>query len=113
MKTVPKFYQRNEDKVLAYTDADITELRPILAKAKDMWFQEWIKQGSEDVGSCCGGKGISAWFVRSRCRSAEPVNIVNCSWVQGNISAYRSVESTLQDLKSEGIDCEYNDGWMD
>jgi len=113
MKTVPKFYQRNEDKVLAYTDADITELRPILAKAKDMWFQEWIKQGSEDVGSCCGGKGISAWFVRSRCRSAEPVNIVNCSWVQGNISASRSVESTLQYLKSEGIDCEYNDGWMD
>jgi len=117
MRTVPKFYQRNmgddEDRVLAYTDADITELRPILAKAKDIWLQEWIKQGSEDVGSCCGGKGISVWFVYPRCRSAEPVNVVGCSWVQGNISASRSVEPALKYLKDMGIECNYNDGWMD
>jgi hypothetical protein len=113
MKTVPKFYQSNEEKVSAYTDADLKELSPILTVAKSMWFNEWIKQGEEDVGSCCGGKGISAWYVRPRCRSAEPVNIVHCSWVQGNISASRSVESALQYLRSKGIDCEYNDGWMD
>ena len=113
MKTVPKFYMANEDRVSAYTDADLKELSTVLTVAKDMWFNEWIKQGEEDVGSCCGGKGISAWFVRSRCRSAEPVNIVNCSWVQGNISASRSVEPALEYLRSKGIDCNYNDGWMD
>jgi len=113
MKTVPKFYQRNEDKVSAYTDVDITNLRPVFKKAKNIWLKEWEKQGSEDVGSCCGGKGISVWFVRSRCRSAEHVNIISCSWVQGNISASNSVKPALEYLKSMGIDCSYNDGWMD
>ena len=113
MKTVPKFYQSNEEKVSAYQDADLEKLSPILTVAKSMWFNEWLKQGSEDVGSCCGGKGISVWFVRSRCRSAEPVNIVNCSWVQGNISASRSVEPALEYLRSKCIDCNYNDGGID
>ena len=113
MKTVPKFYTSNEDKVSAYQADDLKELSPILTVAKSMWFNEWLKQGSEDVGSCCGGKGISVWFVRSRCRSAEPVNIVSCSWGQGNISASRSVEPALKYLRSKGIDCNYNDGWMD
>ena len=43
----------------------------------------------------------------------DPVNIVSCSWVQGNISASRSVEPALKYLRSKGIDCNYNDGWMD
>mgnify|MGYP003670769508 CR=1 FL=1 len=90
MKTVPKFYMANEDRVSAYTDSDLKELSPILTVAKSMWFNEWMKQGEE-----------------------EPVNIVNCSWVQGNISASRSVEPALEYLRSKGIDCNYNDGWMD
>jgi len=113
MKTVPKFHTTNEDKISAFTQIDLKEKTEIFNKAKDIWFQEWVDQGSKDEGSCCGGKGISAWYVRPRCRSAEPFNIVRCGWVQGNISASESVKPALEYLKSKGIDCDYNDGWMD
>ena len=92
---------------------DIETKRHLFQKAKDIWYQDWIKQGSTDEGSCCGGKGISIWYVGKRERSAKPANVVSCSWVQGNISASKSVKGALAFLKSHNIDCTYNDGWMD
>ena len=47
------------DKVVnAYQDADLVAKMSIIAAAKDMWYQEWVKSGIGDVGSCCGGNGF-------------------------------------------------------
>lgn len=114
MKLSPRFYPGNsEAPVNAYQHDDIVQLHDVIHNAKQLWFNEWQEQGSKDEGSCCGGKGIQVWFVAPRKRSAKPVNIISCSWVQGNVSAQRSVASALDYLKAHDIDATYNDGWMD
>jgi hypothetical protein len=113
MKTVPKFYTSNPERVSAYDAKDMDFLTDSAKAAEQIWLNEWIKQGSSDHGTCCGGKGIEIWFVGPRQRVAKTRNLVHCSWVQGNLSASRSVQPAIDFLKSRGIECRYNDGWMD
>jgi hypothetical protein len=114
MKLSPKFYPACEDKTLAWQKPDLIARNYHFAKAKEIWYQEWLRLGSPDEGSCCGGKGIELYYLRPRARACRPVNVVSCDWVQGNISASRSVQPALDYLKSVGIeDARYNDGWMD
>lgn len=113
MKTAPTFYLGSPETVKAYQREDIERLREVIHNAEHLWFNEWVEQGSKDEGSCCGGKGIEVWFIAPRKRCAQPRNIIHCSWVQGNIAAQRTVKSALAYLKANGIECRYNDGWMD
>jgi hypothetical protein len=113
MKTVPRFYQSNPETVHAYQPADIERLMGVLREAQEIWYAEWVRQGRVDSGTCCGGKGIEVWFLGKRKRSAEPRKVIACSWVQGNLSASCSVQPALDYLKANGIEAEYNDGWMD
>jgi len=113
MKTMPKFYPDNPDKVNAYQMPDIGKIRAVLNKAEIIWHDEWVRQGSTDLGSCCGGKCIQVWYAAPRKRSAEPLNIANSPPCQGNMSASQSVEPALAFLKDHGIDAQYYDGWMD
>lgn len=80
-------------------------------QAKKMWYQDWLDQGGEDVGSCCLGKGISIKGDVDQFGFGN--NIVECNWVQGNMSASRSVKRALAFLQDSGVDCHYNDGRMD
>lgn len=113
MKFAPLYYLANTNKVEAYQQADLDALSAHLKTAKNMWHEDWVAQGSQDRGSCCVGKGITAYYVGPRKRIAEPVNIVSCNWVQGNISASQSVDRALKYLRHHGIECWYNDGQMD
>ena len=113
MKTAPTFYRGSPETVTAYQREDIAKLRDIIETAEAIWFTEWQNQGSKDEGTCCGGKGIEVWFIAPRKRAAKPSNIVRCGWVQGNISAQRTVKPALDYLKAHGIEARYNDGWMD
>ena len=112
MKTVKGY---SDEPLLAYQKADIEKLRDegVLAKAQDLWLAEWRKQGSEDRGTCCGGKGIEVCYLGPRKRNYDYTNIVLCPTGQGNLSAAESVGPALEYLKSKGIECKYNDGWMD
>jgi hypothetical protein len=113
MKTAPRFHLGStQPPVNAYQREDIQSLRHFITHAENLWYDEWVKQGSKEEGTCCGGKGISVWFIGPRKRSAEPRNIIACRWVQGNLSASRSVQPALDYLKECGIEAEYNDGWM-
>ena len=103
----------NTETVDAYQRDDLLKLREIIHNAEHLWFNEWVEAGSKDEGSCCGGKGIEVWFLGPRKRAAKPSRIITCSWVQGNISAQRTVQSALAYLKAHGIKAEYTDGWMD
>ena len=62
MREVPKFSEGGEI-VVALEDRDLIALEDTFAKAKDLWVQEWIKQGSTDEGSACLGKGLEVWHL--------------------------------------------------
>jgi len=113
MKTIEKFYKGSNEFVNAYEKKDLEKLTEIFQEARSIWYSSWVSQGSEDNGSCCGGKGLQVYYVPPRCRSAQPINIVSCNWVQGNISASKSSKNALEFLKKNNIDASYNDGWLD
>jgi|TARA_R110002051_G_scaffold133052_1_gene206553 hypothetical protein len=113
MKTLPKYFQQNDDTVAAYQIKDLDKLRPVFLEAKDIWYDEWVRQGSTDEGSCCGGKGIQVWAALPRKRSAKPGTIINSPPCQGNVSAFSSVGPALKFLADHGVAAEYYDGWVD
>ena len=72
MKKIETYYKGSGEFVEAFEKKDLEELAPIFAQAEDIWYDEWVKQGKQDTGSCCGGKSIQVWYVAPRCRSATP-----------------------------------------
>jgi len=111
MKEVKNYHG---EPIMAYQDADLDKLATVIAHAAMLWHAEWKKQGGEDKGTCCGGKGIKVPYIGPRKRNYEYKNIIDCSWVQGNLSAQASVAPALEFLKEQGIEAAtYNDGWMD
>jgi len=110
MKTVKNW---DGKPVAAYQDADLVALESVFAEAERLWVKEWRDQGSEDRGSCCGGKGIEVRHIGKGCRNYGWVMVVPCDFVQGNMSAEGTVGPAMEYLKAQGVDCKYNDGWMD
>jgi hypothetical protein len=98
---------------VVYEESD----REMLAQLKTIceydWHNNWVKSGAKDEGSCCLGKGIRVYFLPKRKRTPRSVFLARCDFVQGNVSAYRSVQPVLERLKNEGIACWYDDGNMD
>ena len=113
MKNIEKFYKGSNDFVNAYEKKDLEKLMPIFEQATQIWYDEWVKQGSKNEGTCCGGKGLETWYVRPRCRGARPINIVRCDFVQGNVAAQKTYKKALKFLEKNKINAKYNDGWMD
>jgi hypothetical protein len=113
MRTVANAF--SGERQIAYQQADIEKLKEegVLAKAEDLWLEEFRRQGAEDRGTCCGGKGIEICYIGPRKSHYEYANIVRCPTGQGNLSAAESVGPAIEYLKSKGIECKYNDGWMD
>lgn len=110
MKT---FQFNSKETINCYQREDLAKFAGFIKHARDIWYDEWVKQGSKDEGTCCGGKGIEVWYFAPRKQTPETTNIVSCNWVQGNLSAARSVKPALAYLKECGIEASYNDGWMD
>jgi len=113
MKLAPRYYTKNPNKVMAYQEDDLKKLKLEIDTAKQIWYDTWQNRGSEDMGSCCGGKGISIPYIRKGKRIAEDINVVQCGWVQGNVSASQAVGKALVYIKQFFPDAVYNDGWMD
>lgn len=100
-------------KVMAYQDADLVEKMPYIKAAESVWYQSWLDNGGQDIGSCCGGKAIRIYYLGKGKRNVVEKSIVPCSFVQGNVAAAKSVASALEFLAAHGIVGEYYDGWMD
>ena len=92
MKEVSKWSPNYEKKVNAYQKKDLDNIRPVLKEAERIWYDEWVRQGCPDNGTCCGGKGIQIWCLKPRGRPRLPA---------------------LDFLKSQDIESWYYDGWMD
>jgi len=103
----------NGESINAYQASDLIAKSAIIDAAKNMWYQEWVKQGAVDEGTCCGGKAIQVVFLGKGCRKYEKLSIVGCGFVQGNVAASRSVKPVLEFLAANGIEASYYDGWMD
>lgn len=100
-------------KIEAYTPTELEALKHHGAIAQNIWFQEWKRQGAQDNGTCTGGKGLRVWYIPKGKRKPQEVTIGRCDWVQGNLSAQRSVKAGIDYLTAKGIKVFYNDGWMD
>jgi hypothetical protein len=99
--------------VQAYQQKELHTLRAAGAAAEDLWWREWIAQGRKDEGSCTLGKGLQVYFLRPRARRPSMMTIARCDFVQGNVSAYKTVGPALEYLRGQGLMVEYNDGVMD
>ena len=104
---------RDEDEMDVYQDEDLRLLGWAFAAARDIWYEEWEKQGSTDEGSVCLGKGLEVWHIAPRKRNPRARVVVPAPPVQGNLSASRSHAPALEFLKSVGVEATYYDGWMD
>jgi hypothetical protein len=113
MKRIEAYYKGSGNFVDAYEKADLPDIRYKFEIAENTWHNDWVDQGKQDLGSCCGGKGIQIWYRGPRKRSAQPLTIVRSPPCQGNVSAHESVPRALAYLKDCGIEAEYYDGWMD
>lgn len=109
MKTCNLYGQTIE----AYTPKELDSLKHHGAIAGDIWSNAWLVTGAEDRGTCTGGKGLRVWYLDKGKRKPMEMTITRCNWVQGNLSASRSVKPALDYLKEYGIEAEYYDGWMD
>jgi len=106
-------FNYNGESMSAYQAGDLASKSAVIDAAENMWYQEWVKQGTVDQGTCCGGKAIQVVFIGKGCRKYEMLSIVNCGFVQGNIAASKSVQPVLDYLAINGIKAQYYDGWMD
>ena len=102
-----------DEKVEAYENSDIENIRTHLTYATNLWFLTWSDQGGRDYGTCTGGKGLEIWYVAPRKRKAKRVLVVKAPPVQGNLAAADSRGPAMEYLESKGIKAFYNDGWMD
>jgi hypothetical protein len=109
MKTLDIYGQKIE----AYTPTEKEALRAHGEIAQNIWFREWKDQGSHDLGTCTSGKSLRVWYLEKGKRKPMEISISRCGWVQGNISASRSVKPAIEYLASKGIKADYFDGWMD
>ena len=100
-----KRYKDDENPVLALEESDKEEAIKIGKYAENLWYRKWIELGEKDHGSCCGGKGIKVWFRGKGKRYARPTLVVQCDWVQGNISAQESKDKALEYVKEFLIVC--------
>jgi hypothetical protein len=73
-----------------------------IEKAQKMWYDNWIKLGSKDQGTCVLGAHIDSSVGR-----------INPPPVQGNVSKYESAKVVMDYLDDQGISWRYNDGVMD
>jgi hypothetical protein len=113
MKKIETFYKGSGTFVDAYEKADLADIRYKLNIAENAWYNEWVDQGKQNLGTCCLGKGIQIWYRGPRKRSAVPLTVVPSPPCQGNVSAYKSSGPAMEYLKECGIEAEYYDGRMD
>ena len=74
----------------------------VLEQARKIWFDTWVEQGREDIGSCTLGNCI---ITKAGKVPSPPV--------QGNLSKYRSADKAIEFLNKQGLSASYYDGVMD
>tara|TARA_Y100001963_G_scaffold107899_1_gene149165 strand:+ start:636 stop:914 length:279 start_codon:yes stop_codon:yes gene_type:complete len=77
----------------------------IVETAELIWYQEWVRQGRRDEGTCCLGKGI---HILSPFKA-----FINAQAGQGNVTAWQSAEPVKEYLTLAGVTWRYDDGRMD
>lgn len=107
MKQVPSGWIKGEI-VNAFQEEDLSSKLFLLAQ--DIANEDAKK--NTDAGTCVLGNGIGVWFLEKGKRIARRMIIIHGPF-QGNISNYKSLERALDFLKSNNVQCFYEDGHID
>jgi hypothetical protein len=115
MKKV-KLYENRE--VTAYNAEDLNTKNEIINRAISIWHDKCkeFEIVNGDMGTCVLGAGIEVYFLYPRCRKPKQFMIISASQVtgcQGSIVWEKSVEEVVKFLKENGIEAQYNCGYMD
>ena len=90
--------------------------REAIIEAKQMWNDlalTTIKDGVDmSEGSCVSGDNIVVDILTPRCRYIKKATIVLSPAVQGSVTKEITVKPVLEFLRSKGIECRYDEGWM-
>ena len=105
-----KFYDNTHGKTVKISNFDISGFEyddrlsndEYIEKAQKMWYDNWVKLGSKDQGTCVLGAHIDSSVGR-----------INPPPVQGNVSKYESAKVVMDYLDDQGISWRYDDGIMD
>ena len=105
-----KFYDNTHGQTVKISNFDISGFEyddrlsndEYIEKAQKMWYDNWVKLGSKDEGTCVLGAHINSSVGR-----------INPPPVQGHISKYESAKVVMDYLDDQGISWQYNDGIMD
>lgn len=105
-----KFYDNTHGKTVKIANFDISGFEyddrlsnsEYIEKAQKMWYDNWVKLGSKDQGTCVLGAHIDSSVGR-----------INPPPVQGNVSKYESAKVVMDYLDDQGISWRYDDGIMD
>ena len=105
-----KFYDNTHGQTVKISNFDISGFEygdrlsnsEYIEKAQKMWYDNWVKLGSKDQGTCVLGAHIDSSVGR-----------INPPPVQGNVSKYESAKVVMDYLDDQGISWRYDDGIMD
>lgn len=105
-----KFYDNTHGGIVKISNFDISGFEyddrlsndEYIEKAQKMWYDNWVKLGSKDQGTCVLGAHIDSSVGR-----------INPPPVQGNVSKYESAKVVMDYLDDQGISWRYDDGIMD
>lgn len=102
----------------AYTFDELYEMRIEIGEAVALWTNkctEYVKKNG-DRGSCVMGAGIFVYVKVPNKRYARELCIISSIEVtpkQGSCIWESSQREIVDFLKSKGVECFFNQGWMD
>ena len=102
------------------TRKDGMVLPSFMKDLSDTWYEDWVKQGSKDDGTCTGGNSLQVRVIPKRCKYPYYFNIAKSPPAQGNVGkaassdrALEKLNKKLKDVFGDQIQGSYYDGWMD
>lgn len=91
------------------------EFKDICVKASHAWQEMMEKRALElggDSGSCVGGVGFKIWILDPRSKNPRSTLILVARGWQGSLVAGYGHEEIKKMLKDAGMDCWFDEGYM-
>lgn len=94
----------------------------ITKQLQNIWYNDWVEQGSTDEGTCTLGNALQINVIPKRCKNQKTLNIAlfPANKVQGNVSKGKSSHRALKVLNEKlaalfgnEVKASYFDGNMD
>lgn len=92
----------------------------ITKQLQNIWYNDWVEQGSQDNGTCTLGNALQINVIPKRCKNRKTLNIAFSPPAQGNLGKAQSSHRALKILNEKlaalfgnEVKASYFDGNMD